>query len=175
MTARLSWLFLLAALLAVPANAKDKKKSSLPEYVLRATTVLVVVSPDAGEPLHEPRANETARDNVERALMQWGRLHPVMDGQESDLVIAVRTGSGRMVQPTVRGGPVDQRPGTAQTGDGNIRIGAQQGQPPPLSDPSLGRQMVRTSAMRSDPQKTHSRSIAAACNILWILRPSGAT
>jgi hypothetical protein len=70
--------------------------------------------------------------------MQWGRLRPVMDGQESDLVITVRTGSGRMVQPTVRGGPVDQRPGTVQTGDGNIRIGAQQGQPPPLSDPSLG-------------------------------------
>jgi hypothetical protein len=138
MTARLSSLFLLAALLAVSANAKDKKKSSLPEYVLRAATVLVVVSPDAGEPLNEPRANETARDNVERALMQWGRLRPVMDGEESDLVIAVRTGSGRMVQPTVRGGPVDQRPGTAQTGDGNIRIGAQQGQPPPLSDPSMG-------------------------------------
>ena len=138
MAARLSSLFLLAALLAVPANAKDKKKSSLPDYVLRATTVLVVVSPDAGEPLNEPRANATARDNVERALMQWGRLRPVMDGQESDLVIAVRTGSGRMVQPTVRGGPVDQRPGTAQTGDGNIRIGAQQGQPPPLSDPSMG-------------------------------------
>ena len=138
MTARLSSLFLLAALLAVPANAKDKKKSSLPEYVLRATTVLVVVSPEAGEPLNEPRANATARDNVERALMQWGRLHPVMDGEESDLVIAVRTGNGRMVQPTVRGGPVDQRPGTVQTGDGNIRIGAQQGQPPPLSDPSLG-------------------------------------
>ena len=138
MTARLSSLFLLAALLAVPANAKDKKKSSLPEYVLRATTVLVVVSPEAGEPLNEPMANATARDNVERAFMQWGRLRPVMDGQESDLVIAVRTGSGRMVQPTVKGGPVDQRPGTAQTGDGNIRIGAQQGQLPPLSDPSMG-------------------------------------
>ena len=138
MTARLSSLFLLAALLAVPASAKDKKKSSLPEYVLRATTVQVVVTPEAGEPLNEPRANATARDNVERALIQWGRLRPVMDGQESDLVIAVRTGSGRMVQPTVRGGPVDRRPGTAQTGDGNIRIGAQQGQPPPLSDPGMG-------------------------------------
>jgi hypothetical protein len=138
MIARLSSLFLLAALLAVPASAKDKKKSSLPEYVLRATTVLVVVSPEAGEPLNEPRANATARDNVEKALMQWGRLRPVMDGQEFDLVIAVRTGDGRMMQPTIRGGPIDGRPGTAQTGDGNIRIGAQQGQPPPLSDPSMG-------------------------------------
>src|ERR1700687_2379612 len=137
MTARLSSLFLLAALLAFSASAKDKKKSSLPEYVLRATTVLVVVSPEAGEPLNEPRANATARDSVERALMQWGRLRPVMDGAESDLVIAVRTGAGRMVQPTIRGGPIDQRPGPVQGGDGNVRIGGHQGQPPPLNDPSM--------------------------------------
>lgn len=137
MTARLSSLLLLAALLAVPASAKDKKKSTLPEYVLRATTVLVVVSPDAGEPVNQPMANVTARDNVEKALMQWGRLRLVMPGEESDLVIAVRTGSGRMVQPTIRGGPIDQRPGTVQGGDGNVRIGGHQGQPPPLNDPSM--------------------------------------
>jgi hypothetical protein len=140
MTARLSSLVLVAALLAVPANAKDKKKSSLPEYVLRATTVRVVIMPDAGEPVDQPMANSTARENVEKALMQWGRLHPVLDGQESDLVIAVRTGSGKMVQPTIRGGPIDNRPGVAQPTDGGIRIGAQQGTPPPLSDPSMGPQ-----------------------------------
>lgn len=137
MTARLCSVLLLAALLAVPAIAKDKKKSTLPEYVLRATTALVVVSPQAGEPINQPMANATARDSVEKALMQWGRLRLVMEGEESDLIITVRTGSGRMVQPTVRGGPIDQRPGTAQGGDGNIRIGGHQGQPPPLSDPSM--------------------------------------
>lgn len=137
MTARLSSLFLLLTLLAVPANTKDKKKSSLPEYVLRATTVLVVVSPEAGEPLDQPMANAMARENVEKALMQWGRLRLVMDGEQSDLVIAVRTGNGRAVRPTIRGGPIDQRPGTAQGSDGNIRIGGQHGQPPPLSDPSM--------------------------------------
>jgi hypothetical protein len=138
MTARLSLLVLLVgALLAVPASAKDKKKSTLPEYVLRATTVLVVVSPDAGEPVNQPMANVIARDNVEKAMMQWGRLRLVMPGEESDLVIAVRTGSGRMVQPTIRGGPIDQRPGTVQGGDGNVRIGGHQGQPPPLNDPSM--------------------------------------
>jgi hypothetical protein len=135
MTARLSSLLVLAALLAVSANAKDKKKSTLPEYVLRATTALVVIAPDAGEPVNQPMANATARDSVEKALMQWGRLRLVMPGEEADLVIAVRTGTGRMVQPTIRGGPIDQRPGTVQTGDGSVRIGAQQGQPPPLSDP----------------------------------------
>jgi len=137
MTASLSSLLLLAALLAVPGNAKDKKKSTLPEYVVRATTALVVIAPDAGEPVNQPMANATARDSVEKALMQWGRLRLVMPGEEADLVIAVRTGSGRMVQPTIRGGPIDQRPGTVQGGDGNVRIGGHQGQPPPLNDPSM--------------------------------------
>jgi hypothetical protein len=138
MTARLSSVVLLAAILAVPTNAKDKKKSSLPEYVLKATTVLVVVSPDAGEPIDQPRSNATARENVEKALMEWGRLRPVMEGEESDLVIAVRTGNGNAVRPTIRGGPIDQRPGTAESTDSTIRVGGHQGQPPPLSDPSVG-------------------------------------
>lgn len=141
MTARLFSIVLAGALLAVPTNAKDKKKSTFPEYVLRATTVRVVVSPEAGEPLNEPMANANARDAVEKALMRWGRLQPVMDGQESDLVIAVRTGNGNAVRPTIRGGPIDQRPGAAQTTDSSVRIGAQQGQPPPLNDPGMGPQM----------------------------------
>jgi hypothetical protein len=140
MTARLSSLVLLAALLAVPANAKDKKKSSLPDYVLRATTVLVVVSPEAGEPLDQPMTNTSARENVEKALMQWGRLRLVMEGEESDLIIAVRTGNGKAVRPTIKGGPIDQRPGTAQSTDSSIRIGGHQGQAPPPSDPGMGPQ-----------------------------------
>ncbi len=143
MTARLFSLILLATillatLLAVPANAKDKKKSSLPEYVLRASTVLVVVSPGAGEPVDNPMANATARENVEKALMEWGRLRPVLDGEQSDLVIAVRTGSGKMMQPTIKGGPIDNRPGVAQGTDSSIRIGAQNGHP--AGDPSMGPQ-----------------------------------
>jgi hypothetical protein len=140
MTTRLSSLVFLTALLVVPANAKDKKKSTLPEEVLRATTALVVISPDAGEPVNQPMANATARDSVEKALTEWGRFRLVMAGEEADLVIAVRTGSGRMVQPTIKGGPIDQRPGTAQSTDSGIRIGGQQGQPPPLSDPGAGPQ-----------------------------------
>jgi hypothetical protein len=140
MTARLSSLFLLAALLATPASAKDKKKSTLPDYVLRASTVLVVINPEAGEPLDHPMTNATARESVEKALMQWGRLHLVMEGQESDLVIAVRTGNGNAVRPTIRGGPIDQRPGTVETTDSSIRIGGHQGQPPPLNDPGVSPQ-----------------------------------
>jgi len=136
MTARLSSLFLLVALLAAPGLAKDKNKPSLPEYVLRARTVLVVIDPDAGEPLDQPQANATARENVEKKLMDWARFDLVPDGQESDLVIAVRTGNGRAVRPTMKGGPIDQRPGIAQGSDTSIRIGAHQGQPP-LNDPSM--------------------------------------
>ena len=133
MTARVS-LLALAALLAVPATAKDKKKSTLPEYVLRAQTVRVVIDPQAGEPLDQPRANANARENVEKALMDWGRFRLLMDGEESDLVIAVRTGNGQSSRPTIRGGPIDQRPGVAQSTDSGIRIGAQQGHPP-MGDP----------------------------------------
>lgn len=139
MSTRLSSWVLLISLLVPVAHAKDKSKASLPEYVLRARTVRVLIRPDAGEPLEHPTANADARENVEKALMQWGRLQPVMEGTESDLVIAVRTGSGRMGGPTVKGGPVDSRPGVMQPTDGGIRIGAQQGHAPPLDDPTMSR------------------------------------
>jgi hypothetical protein len=135
MTARVSSLLSLVILLSSLGMAKDKNKSLLAEDVLRARTVLVVVNPDAGEALDQPNANATARDNVEKALMNWGRFELALDGQEADLVITVRTGNGKAVRPTVKGGPVDRRTGIAQAGDSSIRIGAQQGQPPPLGDP----------------------------------------
>jgi hypothetical protein len=136
MKARLSFLLSLLVLLSTQTLAKDKNKPTLPEYVLRAQTVLVVIDPDAGEPLDQPNANATARENVEKALMEWGRFKLALDGQESDLIMVVRTGNGRAMQPTIRGGPIDQRPGIGQSTDSSIRIGAQRGQPPPLTDPS---------------------------------------
>jgi len=136
-----SCLLLLAALLAAPANAKDKKKPVLPDYVLRATTVLVIINPDAGEPVDEPMANFTARENVERAIEEWGRLKPVLDGQDPDLVIAVKTGTGKLVQRSIKGGPLDNRTGIGQPTDGGIRVGAQQGHAPsPIGDPGMGPQ-----------------------------------
>jgi len=133
MTSRLC-LFALSLLLITAATAKDKKKATLPEDVLRAQTVRVVIDPDAGEPLDQPNANSTARDNVEKALMEWGRFRLVMDGEQSDLVISIRTGNGQSERPTIKGGPIDQRPGVGQSTDSSIRIGGQQGRPP-MSDP----------------------------------------
>lgn len=137
MTTRLFPVLLLTTLLASPLSAKDKNKTTIPDIVLRAQTVRVMVDPQAGEPLDEPNANAIARDNVEKALSEWGRLRPMMDGAETDLVIVVRTGSGRSVRPTIKGGPIDQRGGVAQGTDSTIRIGGQRGQNPnaPPTDP----------------------------------------
>jgi hypothetical protein len=78
-----------------------------------------------------------ARENVEKAIMEWGRFDILSEGQESDLVIVVRTGNGRAMRPTVRGGGIDQRPGYGQGTDSTVRIGGQHGQPPPMNDPSM--------------------------------------
>jgi len=127
----------VAALLVTLAAAKDKNKRVLPDDVMRARTALVVIDPDAGEPLDQPQSNSIARESVEKALTEWGRFDLLAEGQETDLVFVVRTGNGRTVQPTVKGGPTDNRPVYGQTTDSTIRIGAQQGQAPPLQDPSI--------------------------------------
>src|SRR5579859_6237964 len=77
MLTRLACLLAFSSLLVLSATAKDKKPI-IPEDILRAQTVRVMVDPDAGEPLEQPQANATARDNVEKALSEWGRFRLVM-------------------------------------------------------------------------------------------------
>lgn len=142
MSARLASFLVVATVLSLSINAplvaknKDKKKAVLPEYVLRAETVRVIIAPDAGEPLDQPMANSTARDNVEKAFSEWGRYRVVMDSQQADLVISVRTGSGNMTRPTIKGGPIDRRGGVAQGTDSTIRIGGGAGRQPD-NDPTM--------------------------------------
>lgn len=138
MSARVSSVLFLSFLLALPAVAKDKKKkNTLPESILQARTAAVVIDPDAGEPLDQPNANALARENVEKALVEWGRFDLILPEQNPDLIFVVRAGTGKTMSPTVRGGPIDQRPAYGQTTDGTVRVGAQQGHEPPLNDPSL--------------------------------------
>lgn len=111
------------------AGAKEKKKSTLPAYVLEAQTVLVIIDPDAGISMSDPGGNKTAQDDVETALMTWGRLKPVLT-KPADLLIVVRKGNGKSVQPTVTGEPTNDRPLIVQGTDNSIRIGAQQGRSP---------------------------------------------
>lgn len=147
---RISALFSLLLLWTVLSVAKDKVL--LPADVLTAQTVLVVIQPEAGEPLTDPQANRRAQDDVERALTKWGRFRVVMDSQTADLIITVRKGTGRTVAPTISGGPVDNRPVVLQPGQGgDIRVGGQRGHPPDLSqtgadDSQDGGPRVRTEA-----------------------------
>ena len=71
---RITICFFLVLLVVPLAPAKNKKKQELPDYVLKAETVAVVIRPYAGEPVTNPTSNRTAEDNMERALLQWGRI-----------------------------------------------------------------------------------------------------
>jgi hypothetical protein len=128
-------LFVLSASLVFAGN---DKKPILPAYVVNARTALVLIDPDAGTSMSAPLANKKAQDDVEKALMKWGRLHPAMDGLTADLVITVRKGSDKVVQPTIGGLPTNDRPVIVQPTDNGIHLGGQKGQPPgtPSSPPT---------------------------------------
>jgi hypothetical protein len=136
---RASVLIPIALLLVPLTSAKDKSKSLLPADVLRAQTVLVIINPEAGEPLNDPGANRRAREDVEKSLMKWGRFRLAMEPQTADLVIAVRKGTGQIAGPTIHGSPMDIPPVIVEpNGSGDTRIGAQRGQPPGVNQRGAG-------------------------------------
>jgi hypothetical protein len=135
---RTSLLLVIALLLSPSANAKDKKnKPVLSTDVLRAQTVLVMISPDAGERLDDPAGNRRAQEDVERALAKWGRFRIVNEVSAADLIVTVRKGNGRMVNPTIANSPIDNRPVILQPGGDDTRIGAQHGQLPGMNQPGM--------------------------------------
>jgi len=97
---------------------------------------VVLIDPEAGTPVNSPLANKTAQEDVEKALMKWGRLAPVMETETADLIIIVRKGSGKIVQPTVGGLPTNDRPVVVQPTDSGIRLGGQKGRPPDSTQPA---------------------------------------
>lgn len=136
--ARVPAVFLLL-LCCTFAAGKDKKKIILPADVLRAETVLVVIDPDAGVAPDAPLANQTARDDVEKAIMKWGRFSLANDVSTADLVIMVRKNNGKIAQGTIGGMPTNNRPVIFQPTDSGGRVGGSQGTPPMAGDPSGGR------------------------------------
>lgn len=133
--ARAAAVLIGAGLLAAYASgAKDKKKNTLPDYVLWAQTAIVLIDPDVGTPVNDPMGNQAAQQDVEKALMNWGRLRLVMDPSQAELVIVVRKGTKAGGQPTIGGDPND-RPVIVQQTDTAIRIGAQQGHPADVTQP----------------------------------------
>ena len=129
-------LVLLVGLCTSPGIAKDKKKSALPDYVLKARTVYVLIDPDAGTSLSTPMANKTAQEDVEKALMKWGRLSPAINAASADLVITVRKGAGKLVDRTIGGEPTNDRPVVVQQTDNATHINLQKGRAPGSTDPS---------------------------------------
>lgn len=130
---RKSALLPLAFVLFHFANAKEKDKIGLPADVLKAQTVVVVILPEAGEPLADPVANRKAQEDVEKALMKWGRFRLATEALTADLVIAVRKGTKQLATPVINGGPVDTRPVILERKEGSTRVGAQVGSPPDLT------------------------------------------
>ena len=125
--------YLLTALImvfAVVGLANRREKNALPDRVLKAQTVTVVIQGDAREPMSDANANLKAQQEVEKALMKWGRFRLVPDVQTADLVIAVQKGTGKLAEPTIGGGPVDNRPVIVEGTDNSIRFGGHQGTPP---------------------------------------------
>ena len=128
--------FALLSMSCMPATGKDKKKVLLPADVLNARTVLVIIDPASGVALDNPLANRTAQEDVEKALMKWGRFDLATDVSTADLIISVRRGNGRAVQPTVGGIPTNDRPVIFEPTDSGGRIGGRTGSPPSIGDSS---------------------------------------
>ena len=123
-------------ILTVVSFSVAKNKQVLPDYVLQAETVVVVIPPEAGEPITNPTANRTAEENVEKALLRWGRYRLVTDAEVADLVIAVR--KGHAGGPTIANSPTDKPPVTIEPAGSTTRVGVQQGRPADLTYPLPG-------------------------------------
>jgi hypothetical protein len=133
-------LLAVTAIILCSALASAKKKAILPADVLRARTVLVVVDPTAGLDVRDPNANRAARADVEKALDQWGRFTLVQEGFTADLVITIRKGNGKLIQPTIGGTPINGTPpvsgGTTSTPTQMTTRGAFRVGPGNPNDPS---------------------------------------
>jgi hypothetical protein len=127
-------------LLATMGFAKDKKKAILPTYVLRAQTVAVIIDPNAGFTIDDPRGNQVAKQDVESALLSWGRYNPILQTNDADLIVVVRKGNGRMVNDTIHDPRQNNRPGSVIPADNGASIGAQEG-PRAQSSPEVTPQM----------------------------------
>jgi hypothetical protein len=122
----------LGLLMAVPALAKSKDKT-LPQYILQAHTVAVVIDPNAGIDPEDPRANQVAQKDVETALLNWGRFQTVISPADADMIIVIRKGHRRLVDATITDPRQNDRAGVINPTDNGIGVGAQRG-----SQPNLG-------------------------------------
>lgn len=125
--------FVAACVLALlrPAFAKDDAPM-MPPYILRAHTVAVLIDPEAGVSMRDPNGNQTARKDVETALLNWGRFQPVMDAREADMVIVIRKASKAPVDATIPDPRQNRRGGVIEPTDSGISVGVQRGPSGPV-------------------------------------------
>jgi hypothetical protein len=128
-----SAIFALGLLAGVPALAKSKDKT-LPPYILQAHTVAVLIDPSAGIDPEDPQANRIAQNDVETALMNWGRFERVMGPQGADLIIVIRRGHRRLVDATITDPMQNNRPGAINPTDNGMGVGVQN----PNRQPNMG-------------------------------------
>jgi hypothetical protein len=124
---RAAALVAMSVVMAACGFAKDKK-AALPEYVLRARTVSVMVDPQAGISIDDPRANQVAQKDVETALLNWGRFEPTLSAQGVDLIIVVRRGNAHLVDETISDQRQNNRSGVINPTDNGLSVGGQRGQ-----------------------------------------------
>jgi hypothetical protein len=123
----------LGVVVLVSGFALAKNKKELPDYILHAKTVAVIISPQAGTSVEDTQANLAARRDVEAALQSWGRFEPVMNGHVPDLVIVVRKGNGQALDSTTNGlsdPRQDDRTHVVNPMNPGAGIGAQNGRQP---------------------------------------------
>ena len=133
---RASVLVAMTLLMAPLGFAKDKKPP-LPLSVVHAKTVAVLIDPEAGVSIDDPRANQIAQKDVEVALLNWGRYETLLDTQTADLIIVVRKGHGHPVDETISDSRQNSRPGVINPTDNGVALGAQRGRTPgSVLDPS---------------------------------------
>ena len=121
----------LLILLCIPLSlkAKGKQKETLPPTILAARSVAVIIDPDSGDTPTDPFANQTARKDVETALLNWRRFEVLTVGQRADLIIVVRRGKQGVVEGTIHDPRQNNRAGSINPLDDGIQVGAQRGQP----------------------------------------------
>ncbi len=117
--------------------AKDKAKNTLPAYVLQAHTVAVIIDPNAGISIDDPRANQLAQKDVEAAFLKWGRFEPVSEPKTADLIVVVRKGKSRLMDETLP--DPRQNNGINPPVNRGGSVGPPRGSQPGMSsDPGLG-------------------------------------
>jgi hypothetical protein len=124
--------------------AKDKAKKVLPEFVLRARTVAILIDPEAGVSLEEPRANQVAQKDVETEFLKWGRFQTLIGTPGADLIIVIRRGHGKLVDQTVKDPRQNDRLGSITSTDGALGVGIQHGRQPQLPTSASGAPQTQT-------------------------------